>query len=319
MTPTCMAPSEDAGAGEAGAQAASATAATMHVNATRVRPSTTAGYRLNQPARFPEPRSLGFPISERSRCVVASRGEAKRHIGALQRAARCRSNDLERRVIHRASGDAGCRPNGSAGVRREHNEHGLLGRAARWHGRACSQRCEKRAEVPLRLAHAHGLTRRVGLAPYDSRNARSIHVNRAAAARDQTCSRGQAIAEVHAQRPARAREVERRVRHPPRRCCALPARSSQQRADHHCGTRPPSTHVRSTHRITPEIPPQVCPKERCRMPVRSRFRGSFPRSGSSGDEGGHDVVRVAIEVAPGAVVAGGRAGIGVAGRDLDVA
>ena len=41
--------------------------------------------------------------------------------------------------------------------------------------------------------------------------------------------------------------------------------------------------------------------------------------GGAGDEGGDDVVGVAIEVAAGPVVAGGGAGVGVAGGDLDVA
>jgi len=41
--------------------------------------------------------------------------------------------------------------------------------------------------------------------------------------------------------------------------------------------------------------------------------------GGSGDEGGDDVVGVSVEVAAGSVVAGGGAGVGVSGGDLDVA
>jgi hypothetical protein len=42
-------------------------------------------------------------------------------------------------------------------------------------------------------------------------------------------------------------------------------------------------------------------------------------SGGAGDEGGDDVVGVSVEVAAYPVVAGGGAGIGVPGGDLDVA
>ena len=53
--------------------------------------------------------------------------------------------------------------------------------------------------------------------------------------------------------------------------------------------------------------------------MRTECRFLCSASGTSSDERGDDVVGVAVEVAPGAVVAGGGAGVSVAGGDLDVA
>jgi hypothetical protein len=47
--------------------------------------------------------------------------------------------------------------------------------------------------------------------------------------------------------------------------------------------------------------------------------GDVAVSGAGGHIGGEDVVGVPVEVLAGAVVAGGRAGIGVPGGDLDIA
>ena len=47
--------------------------------------------------------------------------------------------------------------------------------------------------------------------------------------------------------------------------------------------------------------------------------GDAAVSGAGGHVGGEDVVWVAVEVLAGPVVAGGRAGIGVPGGDLDIA
>ena len=47
--------------------------------------------------------------------------------------------------------------------------------------------------------------------------------------------------------------------------------------------------------------------------------GDAEGSGAGGHVGGEDVVGVAVEVLAGPVIAHGRAGIGVAGGDLDIA
>ena len=255
-----------------------------------------------------------------------------RHVCWLQRAAGCRSDDLELRRIHGAHGDAGCSHEVRGVVVLEDNEYRLLACAARRDRRSRRQGPEQRIHIAHSLTDTNRVVVCVGFATDDSGDAGAVDAHRRVAPHYQSSIGAKAVAEIRANAPGRSREVERRMADGARRGDATATRGEARGQDGH-GDAPCPIHACSTHGITPGTHEKSASlampaPEHWAAPIGNTRRRGHRRHGRGGTRPLPLLVRL-VALIPGAFCWGGRAvaclvvglhrpafGAGMCGRDF---